>query len=184
MEATLGWTHPPADLAAPWPLVNNLGLAAWNRPSDCLQVVCTRQTSCAQVTLVWTDPPAEPAAARLPVRDLGHDPSFTGLSLFSASELACERQGWVQVTLVWTDPPADLAAARQLVNDLDLTVNANSLGGYSLHGNGAKDYVNNVEQVRGAAGAQLTHTLDAANSTKEHVNQVGASVHHRQEASS
>ena len=54
----------------------------------------------------------------------------------------------MQVTLVWTDPPADLSASRQLVNDLDLTVNANSLGGYSLHGNGAKDYVNNVEQAR------------------------------------
>ena len=37
--------------------------------------------------------------------------------------------------------------ARALVNDLDLTVNADSLNGYSLHGNGAKDYVNNAEQV-------------------------------------
>lgn len=53
-----------------------------------------------------------------------------------------------QVTLVWTDPPADPSAARSLVNDLDLTVNADSLNGYSLHGNGAKDYVNNAEQVR------------------------------------
>ena len=52
------------------------------------------------------------------------------------------------MTLAWTDPPADLAASRSLVNDLDLVVNANSLGGYSLHGNGgSKDYVNNVEQV-------------------------------------
>ena len=39
--------------------------------------------------------------------------------------------------------------ARALVNDLDLTVNADSLNGYSLHGNGAKDYVNNAEQVPG-----------------------------------
>ena len=51
------------------------------------------------------------------------------------------------MTLVWTDPPADPSVARALVNDLDLTVNADSLNGYSLHGNGAKDYVNNVEQV-------------------------------------
>ena len=53
----------------------------------------------------------------------------------------------MQVTLVWTDPPADPSAARALVNDLDLTVNADSLNGNGLHGNGAKDYVNNAEQV-------------------------------------
>lgn len=55
----------------------------------------------------------------------------------------------MKVTLVWHDPPAPLSAAAQLVNDLDLTVHANSLNGYGMLGNGVKDRLNNVEQVRG-----------------------------------
>ena len=74
---------------------------------------------------------------------------------------ACAEHACAQVTLVWTDPPADLAAARQLVNDLDLTVNANSLSGYSLHGNGAKDYLNTVEQVGAAAPWQSVSSCAA-----------------------
>lgn len=54
----------------------------------------------------------------------------------------------MKVTLVWHDPPAPLSAATQLVNDLDLTVHANSLNGYGMLGNGVKDRLNNVEQVR------------------------------------
>lgn len=55
--------------------------------------------------------------------------------------------GTLRVTLVWADPPAAPAAALQLVNDLDLVVHADSLAGRSLHGNGAPDRLNNVEQV-------------------------------------
>ncbi|BDA48509.1 probable serine protease/ABC transporter B family protein tagA at N-terminal half [Coccomyxa sp. Obi] len=55
--------------------------------------------------------------------------------------------GTLRVTLVWADPQAAPAAALQLVNDLDLVVHADSLAGRSLHGNGAPDHLNNVEQV-------------------------------------
>ena len=34
------------------------------------------------------------------------------------------------------------------VNDLDLTVRATGLSGYTLHGNGQPDHLNNVEQAR------------------------------------
>lgn len=60
--------------------------------------------------------------------------------------------GPMKVTLVWHDPPAPLSQATQLVNDLDLTVHADSLNGYGKLGNGFKDKLNNVEQVRSCTG--------------------------------
>jgi subtilisin family serine protease len=58
-----------------------------------------------------------------------------------------------KATLVWTDYPASPRAAVTLVNNLDLTVR-NEETGELRHGNGGKDFVNNVEQVEiGAEGS-------------------------------
>jgi subtilisin family serine protease len=55
-----------------------------------------------------------------------------------------------KATLAWTDPPAAPGAAKALVNDLDLTVTSpdgKTYQGNDFGGRGAKDAVNNVEQV-------------------------------------
>ena len=53
----------------------------------------------------------------------------------------------LKATLVWTDYPGSPNARIQLVNNLDLVVKIEN-NGQEHYGNGGRDYINNVEQVK------------------------------------
>jgi subtilisin family serine protease len=63
---------------------------------------------------------------------------------WDASYYVNDTSETLKITLVWTDYPAAANAVTTLVNNLDLTVTG---PGGTYYGNGAVDYVNNVEQV-------------------------------------
>ena len=59
------------------------------------------------------------------------------------------------------------------VNDLDLTVRATGLSGYTLHGNGQPDHLNNVEQA-----TQLEKMSSVRSSGFETISDGRRPVHH------